>query len=67
MSLKQIGAMKTLLSETFDKIQSLHIQATRENVNILAESLSNLQTVYNTLDLMAKECESQDGTKAVNE
>lgn len=55
MSIKRLEALRDLISEVYDGLQTLQIQSTARNVNALSVGLANLQTAYNTLTLMREE------------
>lgn len=55
MSTKQLEILKTVISETYDSLQTLQVQATAQNIKVLAVGLGNLRTVYNTLTTLYAE------------
>ncbi len=67
MDMKRIQMMRQVLSNAYDSIQQLNIQATIFNVTNIEENLKRLQLVYNTLGEMSEEIEkdgAKDGTNA---
>ena len=52
---KRIQLMQQALSDAYDGIQKITIQATIYNVTAIEENLKRLQLVYNTLGAMAEE------------
>ena len=52
---KQIELMRKVLSDAYDGIQKLNIQATIFNVTAIEGNLKRLQLVYNTLGTMLEE------------
>lgn len=53
--MKRLEKTKEILSNVFDKIQQLTIQATSNNTNIVTYCLNNLQIVYNILDTLEQQ------------
>lgn len=48
-------AILEILSDTFERLQSLNIQPTMHNVTVLQTSLSDIQRVYNIIRQSKKE------------
>ena len=65
---KQIEMMRQVLSDAYDSIQQITIQATANNVTNIEENLKRLQLVYNTLGAMSEELKkdgAENGTDAI--
>lgn len=54
---KQIELMRQVLTDAYDGIQRITIQATVFNVTAIEENLKRIQLVYNTLGTMLEEIE----------
>lgn len=54
MDEKQIELMRQVLTDAYDGIQRITIQATIFNVTAIEENLKRIQLVYNTLGTMAE-------------
>lgn len=64
---KQIELMRQVLTDAYDGIQKITIQATVYNVTAIEENLKRIQLVYNTLGTMAEELKkggADNGTNA---
>ena len=52
---KRIELMRQVLTDAYDGIQKITIQATVYNVTAIEENLKRIQLVYNTLGTMLEE------------
>jgi hypothetical protein len=65
MDEKRIELMRQVLTDAYEGIQKITIQATVYNVTAIEENLKRIQLVYNTLGTMAEEQE-KDGASNGN-
>lgn len=63
---KRIEMMQQVLTDAYDGIQRITIQATVYNVTAIEENLKRLQLVYNTLGTMAEELKKGSADNGIN-